>query len=198
MGKLKRRLIAAASVIILFAMTLLPSLFQGGSSPPKGSAPAEPPDTGQVLASGGGPAPTGTRVRTIGGLAEAEVGVGANGAFRFDRVPAGTTGFEARCGPLRASAKGPAPVVIRLPESLDVAGRVVSAYSGDPIAGARVSVGERVAETDDRGRFTVGGVAVPLGTPPTIRVTAPGHPEHVLRPKADSSWDDLFIRLVAR
>jgi len=195
MGKLKRRLIAVASVIILFAMTLLPSLFQGGSSPPEGSAPAEPPDTGQVLASGGGPAPRGTRVRTIGGSSQAEVGVGPGGSFRFDQVPAGTTGFEAQCGPLRATAMGPAPVVIHLPESLSVAGRVVSAVSGDPIAGAQVRVGERVAETDERGRFTVGGVAVPQGTPPVIRVTAPGHPEHVLRPKADSSWDDLFIQL---
>ncbi len=197
MGKLKRRLIVVLAVALLFTLSLLPSMFQGGSPPPPQSRPDGAfSQAGMVRAAGGGPAPSGTRVRATGGSTSVEVPVLADGTFRFEELPEGTDCFEALCGPLRASVSGPLPVEIRLPGELDVAGRVVCAESGDPVEGARVSVGEREVHTDERGRFAVAGVAIPDARPPVIRVTAPGYRNRALRPRPDSSWDDLFLRLV--
>ncbi len=197
MGKLKRRLIAVLAVVVLFTMSLLPTLFQGGSPPPPRSRPeGAPPMTGMVRAAGGGPAPHGTRVRATGGSTQAEVMVSADGTFCFEGLPEGTDRFEAFCGPLSAFVRGPLPAEIRLPGALDVAGRVVCAKSGDPVGGARVVVGEREVHTDERGRFAVDGVAVPDGAPPVIHVTASGYRDRSLRPRPDTSWDDLFLRLV--
>ena len=197
MGKIQRRLIALLIGIVLFALSLLPSLFQGGSPPPTKSAPERAHSmTGMVRTARGGPAPRGTRVRATGGSVSAEVSVEADGSFRIESMPEGTDRFEALCGPLRASVPGTPPVEIRLPGELDVTGRVVCAESGDPVEGARVSVGEREVHTDERGRFAVAGVAVPDGEPPVIGVTAPGYHDRALRPRPYSSWDDLFLRLV--
>ncbi len=195
MGRLKRRLMAAAAAVVLIALSFLPTLFRGGSPPPPAGHPGAPPSSGSVRTAAGGPAPAGTRVRATGGAAEVEVAVRPDGTFYFESLPAGTIRFEAVCGPLRAVVSGPAPVRIRLPGSLDVVGRVVTADSGEPVAAARVRLREREAETDDRGRFQFAGVPAPEGRPPAIRVTAPGFRGRVLRPLANSPWDDLFLRL---
>lgn len=196
MGRLKRRLIAVGAVVVLIAMSFLPTLFRGGSPPPpppRGSG--APPSTGSVLTAGGGPAPSGTRVRALGGVTAAEVAVRPDGTFTFENLPEGTSSFEAVCGPLRAVAAGLAPVRLRLPGAVDVVGRVVVGNPGEPVAAATVRLGQREAVTDERGRFRLAGVPVPKGRPPAIRIAAPGFRELVHRPLPESSWDDLFLRL---
>ena len=196
MGRLKRRLIAAAVVLILVAMSFLPSLFQSASPPPPPPRGSESsPATGSVRTAGGGPAPAGTTVRAIGRAREVEVPVRPDGTFHFETLPEGTHRFEAVCGPLRAAVSGSPLVRIELPGTLDIVGRVVAADSGNPVSGVLVRLGERETQTDRRGRFEVGDVAVPDGHPPAIRVSAPGYRERVLRPRPDSPWDDLFLRL---
>jgi len=173
--------------------------------------------SGQVVAQGGKAIP-GSRVYIEPGLGGAlmQTTVSADGAFRFDNVPAGLLGIFAYAdgyafGGLSATV-GPADEVKDLSITLlspgSVGGRVISP-KGDPIAGARITrvlvlgnakvsiplaklveQGHSEPQTDAEGRFSV--PELPVGAKIAIKV---GHPNYAQQGVGDITVGDQTVRV---
>ena len=128
-----------------------------------------------------------------------------NGRFRIDEVPAGqlqVTGNLAAYEPASSQVSLTADAEIEVTLALvpikigDVAGTVVDAKTGEPIARARVTMGSLSAETDSAGRFafqsvTTGTQAVVAQHPDYANGSAPAE----VMPAATA---DVTIRLDLR
>lgn len=205
MRPLRRLLLVAAAVGAILLLSLLTELFGPGpgggdeANPPPPPAPAPPP-AGRVVAGGGGDGalPADLRVAAITREGPVPAAVAPDGTFT---VPAGTvaTAFEATAGSLRVrTAAGGAPVTIRLPERLTVAGRIVDGTTGEAVAGATVVCGKARGESGPRGRFRLEGVALEAARLPPLRVSAGGYADLVVPTEEPRVWEDLFLRLVRR
>ncbi|PPB80786.1 carboxypeptidase family protein [Albidovulum inexpectatum] len=132
---------------------------------------------GRVIDADTGRALPGARV-TVGDLAaESET----TGSFVLDRVPAGEmtlmaqfSGYVPGTKSVRLAPGATLDVIVELEPIRTgiISGRVVDAETGEPIAGALVSVGGRVSETDANGVYRIEGVDA--GTA-EIRVQYPGY-----------------------
>ena len=196
-----RRILLASVAALLLALLAFLAGRIGGRPPDSeaGRATVPPSLSGRVLAASGGPPPSGTRVVVHGESGTREAPADDTGRFLLDSLPAGARTVEAVAGPLRArAAVREFAGKIRLPREFDAAGRVVESESGDPVAGAEVSCGQRRTRTDDRGRFRLVGVSAPDGRPPPIELVSARHRSLTWHPPAGAAWDDLFVRLLRR
>jgi hypothetical protein len=204
MRSVRRLLVVLLAVCALLVLSLLSSFFGPGRGPdpdpedsPSGAT--TPTADGRVLGAGGGPAPAGTTVAAIGPGLRVEAEVDGDGSFSFGGDPEGATGIEIVAGSLRIRRPfGSPPREIRLPDRVDVAGRVVAEDTGEPLAGATVRAGESADTTGERGAFRLPGVPVADARLPEIRIEAEGFETLVVPTDEARAWDDLFLRLVRR
>jgi hypothetical protein len=129
---------------------------------------------------------------------------GADGRFAFPDLPARRTSLHlrARLGALAAEvdladAPGALDVDLRLPSSATIAGMILAAEDGRPLAGMEVLLGDRSAKTDPLGRFALLDVPPALleGEGAVLVVRGAGRRErrHPLGPHG--TLDDLLLRV---
>jgi hypothetical protein len=187
-----RRILLLAAGIVAILVLLTATRFLGGrggrGDGRDGQGAAAGPDlAGRVRTASGDAPPEGTCVLAHGPEEPLRALTDADGAFRFDELPAGVTELEVVAGPLRARVEaGSFAGEIRLPREFDAAGKVVEAETGEPVAGAEIVCGARRASTDERGRFRLEGVEAPDGRAPPVEVRSVGH------------HPDLYLRLLKR
>lgn len=195
-------LLLAFAVLVILALTFLPSIFSR-----RGGAPSAPPPSGRIRTAEGVPPPPEVRIVAFGESFLEEVGTDPDGSFRFGATAEGAGVLEVRTGSTttRVPVAG-GPVEITLPRAqrdpppghIDVAGRLVEGTGDLPVGGAVVRVGEREAVSDERGRFRIGRIPTPGPEGPHLSVHSGDHRPLFLLPPGDATWDDLFLTLVRR
>jgi hypothetical protein len=194
-------------VLVAAALVVLRSLGPGGSPAKEAPQPVEQSKSrfeGRLLDSAGGGV-AGASVEAVvqsGDAGEPHVlkfgPTGADGSFQFEwDASAGTVVSAVRAsrghlhafGPISPGSTG---VILRLPATFRVSGRVMAAEDGRPLEGMDVKLGERAAKTDDRGRFAFGEVPGDAVLP-EIEVTGAGRKPLRRALPAEGGLDDLHL-----